>query len=41
MTNAQIKNLYDSNWGMTLSELSKQTGRSIEDLKKILLGYKQ
>jgi len=37
MTDRQIKNLYDTNWGMTLAELSKLTGRTVPQLKKILL----
>ena len=36
MTIAEIKQLYDSNLNMTLSELSAITGKSIEELKFIL-----
>lgn len=38
MTDNQIISLYDSNLNMTLSELSKITGKSIKQLKSILLG---
>jgi len=38
MTDRQIKNIFDSNWGMTLQELSKQTGKTVPQLKKILMG---
>lgn len=36
MTNAQIKELYDSNPNMTLGQLAKITGLSIRELKFIL-----
>jgi hypothetical protein len=36
MTNAEIKELYDSNLNMTLGELSRITGLSIKELKFIL-----
>ena len=36
MTDQQIRELYDSNLNMTLRELSRITGRSIPDLKKLL-----
>lgn len=38
MTDSQIKNIFDSNWSMTLQELSKQTGKTVPQLKKILMG---
>ena len=38
MTDSQIKNIFDSNWGITLQELSKQTGKTVPQLKKILMG---
>ncbi len=37
MTNDEIKSLYDSNINLTLAELSSITGKSIKQLKKILL----
>lgn len=37
MTNQQIKDLYDSNPNMTLMELSRISGVSIDDLKWILI----
>ena len=38
MTNEDICYLYDTHPDMTLSELSSITGRTIEELKKILMG---
>lgn len=38
MTDNQIIALYDANLNMTLSELSRITGKSINQLKSILLG---
>lgn len=38
MTNEQIAELYDSNPNMTLAQLSRITGKSVEQLKKILMG---
>ena len=38
MTNEQIIELYDRKLNMTLAELSAITGKSIKDLKKILMG---
>lgn len=38
MTNDQIADLYDSNPNMTLAQLSRITGKSVEQLKKILMG---
>jgi hypothetical protein len=38
MTNDQIAELYDSNPNMTLAQLSRITGKSVEQLKKILMG---
>jgi hypothetical protein len=37
MSNAEIKALYDSNLNMTLAGLSRLTGKSINELKRILL----
>jgi hypothetical protein len=38
MTNAEISELYDSRINMTLAELSRITGKSIAQLKIILMG---
>ena len=38
MTNQQIIYLYDSRPNMTLRELSARTGRTVADLKKLLIG---
>jgi hypothetical protein len=38
MSNNEIIDLYDSNPNLTLAELSKITGLSVQQLKKILLG---
>jgi hypothetical protein len=38
MTNAEISELYDSNINMTLAELARITGKSIAQLKIILMG---
>ena len=38
MTRQEIRNLYDSNPNMTLSQLSKATGKSVAKLKSILMG---
>ena len=38
MTNDQIADLYDFNPNMTLAQLSRITGKSVEQLKKILMG---
>tara|TARA_R110000803_G_scaffold25577_1_gene61128 strand:+ start:130 stop:357 length:228 start_codon:yes stop_codon:yes gene_type:complete len=37
MTNQQINEYYDTNCNMTLAELSAITGKSIKQLKKILM----
>jgi hypothetical protein len=37
MSNEEIKALYDSNLNMTLAGLSRLTGKSINELKRILL----
>lgn len=37
MSNEQIKQLYDSNLNMTLAGLSRLTGKTINELKRILL----
>jgi hypothetical protein len=36
MSNAEIKNLYDSDINMTLGKLSRITGLTIQELKFIL-----
>jgi hypothetical protein len=38
MTNEQINELYNRKLNMTLAELSRITGKSIAELKKILMG---
>jgi len=38
MTDQQIIDLYDSNPDLTLAELSRMTGKSISELKQILMG---
>jgi hypothetical protein len=38
MTNKEIIALYDSNLNMTLAGLSRLTGKSINELKRILMG---
>ena len=38
MTNDQIKDMFDSNINMTLSELSRISGRTVKQLKRILMG---
>jgi hypothetical protein len=38
MTDSEIIALYDANLNMTLTELSRITGKSIKQLKLILLG---
>jgi lambda repressor-like predicted transcriptional regulator len=38
MTNQQIIDLYDTNPNITLAELSKITGLSVQQLKNILVG---
>jgi DNA-binding CsgD family transcriptional regulator len=38
MTNDQIAELFDLNPNMTLAQLSRITGKSVEQLKKILMG---
>ena len=40
MNNNEILHIYDQNLNMTLSELSQITGKTIKQLKKILLGSK-
>lgn len=37
MTYAEIRELYDSNPNMTLTQLSKWTGKTIAELKRILM----
>ena len=38
MTNQQVAEYYDSNLNLTLAELSAITGKSIKQLKRILMG---
>lgn len=40
MTRQEIRDLYDSNPNMTLSQLSKVTGKSVAKLKSILMESK-
>lgn len=37
MTNEQIINLYDKNPDLTLAQLSRITGKSVAELKRILM----
>jgi hypothetical protein len=37
MTNEQIRHYYDTHLNMTLKELSQMTGKTIAELKKIIL----
>jgi hypothetical protein len=37
MSNEEIKTLYDSNLNLTLAGLSRLTGKTINELKRILL----
>lgn len=37
MTNAEIRTFYDINPNLTLKQLSEKTGKTISELKKILL----
>ena len=37
MSNEEIKQLYDNNLNLTLAGLSRLTGKSINELKRILL----
>ena len=36
-TDAEIEHLYDTNWNITLEQLSLLTNRTIEQLKELLL----
>jgi hypothetical protein len=38
MSDREICDLYDRNATMTLSELSRITGRSVAELKRLLMG---
>lgn len=38
MTDQEIIQLYDRKLNMTLAELSAITGRSVKDLKRLLMG---
>ena len=40
LSNQEIKDIYDTNINITLSELSKITGKSIKQLKTILMESK-
>jgi len=37
MTNEDIMDLYDSNPDMTLQQLSRMTGKTVTELKRILM----
>jgi hypothetical protein len=37
-TDAEIVDYYDSHLNLTLRELSDMTGRSVKDLKKLIMG---
>ena len=37
MTDAEIWDLYDSNPNLMLADLSRMTGKSVEELKRILM----
>ena len=36
-TDERIKNFFDTNWNITLEQLSLLTSRTVEDLKKLLM----
>lgn len=38
MTDQEINEYYDSHLNMTLADLSRMTGKTIAELKKILMG---
>ena len=38
MDNEEIRDMFDQNWNMTLRELASITGKSVEELKIILMG---
>jgi len=38
MDDDEIKDMFDSNMNMTLSQLSAISGKTIKELKKILMG---
>lgn len=37
MSDEEINEYYERDWHITLAELSRMTGRSVEELKKILM----
>jgi len=37
MTDQQIIEYFDRNWNVTLAELARISGRSVKELKKILM----
>ena len=37
MSDQEIIDYYDTHWHITLAQLSRMTGRSVEELKKILM----
>ena len=37
MTNDEIRDLYDTNPNMTLGELARLTGKTVAELKRILM----
>ena len=38
MTNDEICDIYDTNPNMTLAELARLTGKTVAELKRILMG---
>lgn len=38
MTDQEINDYYDSHLNLTLAELARMTGRTVQELKKILMG---
>lgn len=37
MTNEEIIHYFDTHWDVTLAELARMSGRSVKELKKILM----
>ena len=38
MTDDEVKDMFDTDWDMQLSQLSSLSGRSVSELKKLLMG---
>lgn len=38
MTDDEVKDTFDTDWDMQLSQLSSLSGRSVSELKKLLMG---